>query len=54
MTYDVLLKNGTLVDGTGAPARRGDVGIAGAKIVESGELKDAAKGALSGATTAPL
>jgi len=43
MAYDVLLKNGTLVDGTGAPSRRGDVGIAGGKIVEVGELKDAAK-----------
>src|SRR3954470_20611537 len=43
MTHDVLLKNGTLVDGTGAPARRGDVGIAGGKIVEVGELKGAAK-----------
>jgi N-acyl-D-aspartate/D-glutamate deacylase len=43
MPYDVLLKNGTLVDGTGAPARRADVGIAGGKIVEVGELKGAAK-----------
>src|SRR6185295_11856367 len=43
MTYDVLIKNGMLVDGTGAPARRGDVGIAGGKIVEVGELKGAAK-----------
>ena len=43
MAYDVLLKNGTLVDGTGAPARRADVGIAGGKIVEVGELKGAAK-----------
>src|SRR6185436_14184542 len=43
MAYDVLLKNGTLVDGTGAPARRGDVGIASGKIVEVGELKGTAK-----------
>ena len=43
MAYDVLLRNGTLVDGTGAPARRADVGIAGGKIVEVGELKGAAK-----------
>jgi N-acyl-D-amino-acid deacylase len=43
MPYDVLLKNGKLVDGTGAPARRADVGIAGGKIVEVGELKGAAK-----------
>jgi N-acyl-D-aspartate/D-glutamate deacylase len=43
MPYDVLVKKGTLVDGTGAPARRADVGIAGGKIVEVGELKGAAK-----------
>src|SRR5580765_3453607 len=43
MAYDALIKDGTLVDGTGAPARRADVGIAGGKIVEVGELKGAAK-----------
>ena len=43
MAYDVLLKSGKLVDGTGAPARRADVGITGGKIVEVGELKGAAK-----------
>jgi len=43
MPYDVLIRNGTLVDGTGAPARRADVGIAGGKIVEVGTLKGAAK-----------
>src|SRR4051794_19547620 len=43
MPYDVLLKNGTLIDGTGAPARQANVGIAGGKIVEVGELKVAAK-----------
>jgi len=37
MPYDILIKNGTLIDGTGAPARRADVAIAGGKIVEVGE-----------------
>jgi N-acyl-D-aspartate/D-glutamate deacylase len=38
MTYDLLVTNGTLVDGTGAPARRGDVAIAGDRIAAIGEL----------------
>jgi N-acyl-D-amino-acid deacylase len=33
MELDLVVRNGTLVDGTGAPARRADVGIAGGKIV---------------------
>ena len=33
MAIDVLLKNGTVIDGTGAPARREDIGIAQGKIV---------------------
>ena len=34
MTHDVLIRNGTVIDGTGARARRADVAIAGGKIVE--------------------
>ena len=33
MTCDILIRNGTLIDGTGAAARRSDVGISGGKIV---------------------
>src|SRR5438270_13809147 len=43
MTYDILIKGATVVDGTGAPARRADVGIAGGKIVEVGALSDHAR-----------
>ncbi len=38
MTYDLLIRHGTVVDGTGAPARRTDVAIAGGKIAAIGDL----------------
>ena len=43
MSYDLLIKNGTVVDGTGAPARRADVAIAAGKIAEIGTIKEGAK-----------
>ena len=38
MTHDVIIRNGTVVDGTGAPARHADVAIADGKIVEIGKV----------------
>ena len=38
MTYDILIKNGRIVDGSGGPSYRGDVGIKDGKIVEIGRL----------------
>src|SRR5438045_3324453 len=38
MPYDLLVKNGLIVDGTGAPGAAGDVGIAGGRVVEIGRL----------------
>jgi len=38
MAYDLVIKNGLLVDGTGAPARRADVAITGGKIAEIGRV----------------
>ncbi len=37
--FDILLEGGTLIDGTGAPGRRADVGIAGDQIVALGDLR---------------
>src|SRR5713101_7046704 len=43
MSYDLLIKNGTVVDGTGAPRYRADVAVAGGQIAEIGKLTDGAK-----------
>src|SRR5712691_3537809 len=43
MPYEILIKNGMVVDCTGVSARRADVGIAGGKIVEIGELSGGAR-----------
>src|SRR5688572_25364101 len=40
--YDVILAGGRVVDGTGAPWYRADVGIRGDRIAAIGDLKDAA------------
>jgi N-acyl-D-amino-acid deacylase len=42
--FDVLLINGRIVDGSGAPWFRGDVGIVGDRIAAIGALKDASAG----------
>lgn len=37
MTADLVIRNGLVVDGTGVPARRADVGIEGDRVTEVGE-----------------
>jgi N-acyl-D-amino-acid deacylase len=43
MGYDLLVKNGRIIDGSGRPAFNGDVGVAKGKIVEMGRLDGPAK-----------
>jgi len=43
MAYDLLIHNGRIVDGSGMPAFRGDVGIKDGKIVEIGKLSGPAQ-----------
>src|SRR6266571_3091489 len=42
MAYDLLIKNGRIIDGSGMPAFRGDVAVRGGKIVELGKLSGSA------------
>jgi len=41
MTFDIVIENGLVVDGTGAPGRVADVGIVKARIGAIGDLKSA-------------
>ncbi|WP_363317293.1 amidohydrolase family protein [Cupriavidus sp.] len=36
---DIIIENGTVIDGTGAPRYQADIGIAGNRIAEIGDLK---------------
>src|SRR3981081_937911 len=40
MAYDVVIRNGTVVDGTGLPGYRADVGIRGGIIAAIGRIHD--------------
>lgn len=42
MAYDIVIRNGSVIDGTGAPARRADVAIADGRIVALGEVTGSA------------
>jgi len=42
MAYDLVIRNGTLVDGTGAPPRRADVAVRGDRIAAVGSVGEPA------------
>jgi N-acyl-D-aspartate/D-glutamate deacylase len=39
MTYDLAIRNGNIIDGTGAPARSGDIAVQDGKIVAVGKVE---------------
>ncbi|MGC2442837.1 N-acyl-D-amino-acid deacylase family protein [Candidatus Binatus sp.] len=43
MSYDLIVKNGTVIDGTGAFRRRADVAVKDGKVAEIGKVTDTAK-----------
>ncbi len=43
MPFDLLIKNGTIVDGTGTPRRQGDVAVQDGSIVEVGQISGSAR-----------
>jgi N-acyl-D-amino-acid deacylase len=43
MALDLIVKNGTVIDGTGAPGRRADVAIAGGKVAAIGKITEGAR-----------
>src|SRR5260370_13420183 len=43
MACDLLIKNGTLIDGTGAHGRRADVAISNGRIAEIGSISDSSR-----------
>ena len=43
MTYDLVIRNGTVVDGTGMAPYRADVGIARGRIATIGRIRDTAR-----------
>ena len=40
--YDLIIRNGSIVDGTGAPARSGDIAISGDRIEAVGAVTGSA------------
>src|SRR5688572_28217966 len=43
MAHDLIIRNGKVVDGTGAPARMADVAVSGGRITGIGKITGTAK-----------
>jgi N-acyl-D-amino-acid deacylase len=50
LSYDVIIRNGTVFDGTGAEGRAADVGIVGDRVVAIGDLSGASAALVKDAT----
>ena len=40
MSYDIVIRNGTIVDGTGGPRYHADVAVSDGKITAIGKITD--------------
>jgi len=47
MAYDLVIKNGTLIDGSGLPGFHGDVAVSGGRIVDIGKVSGEARQTLN-------
>src|SRR6185436_2308971 len=43
MSYDLLIKNGVVIDGSGLARYRADVGVRGGRIAAIGRIRESAK-----------
>jgi N-acyl-D-amino-acid deacylase len=43
MQYDLIIRNGTVIDGSGMARFRADVGVADGRIAAIGRLRDSAR-----------
>jgi N-acyl-D-amino-acid deacylase len=43
MSYDLVIKNGVVIDGSGMPRYRGDVGVIGGRIAAVGRIRESAR-----------